>query len=104
MSGIPVSRGTRVPIQTLLEAAPRRLRRLFSEHEVESTQECDGLEAERRARWLGVDAGFEVFAMPDTSLMFQQRLEAFDSAVVVVALGGRRMSGGHRGVPVRAWG
>ena len=75
------------------ESAPRRLKRLFSDHDVETAQER-GWARKRNGELLrlAVEAGFEVFVTPDTNLAFQQPLASFDIAAVVLASGDNRMA------------
>lgn len=75
------------------ESAPRELKDLLTEHEVETVPER-GWSAKRNGELLtlAVEEGFDVFVTPDQSLPHQQKLASFDVAVVVLAAGLNRMA------------
>jgi hypothetical protein len=75
------------------ESAPRELKGLLLGHEVETTPER-GWASKRTGELitLAVSDGFEVFVTPDQNLPYQQNLQKFDMAVVVLAAGRNRIS------------
>jgi hypothetical protein len=75
------------------ESAPRALKRILTDHDVETAPDR-GWASLRNGELLGlaVSEGFDVFVTPDQSLPHQQNLASFHIAVVVLACGLNRMA------------